>query len=178
MRQRPLCGDYVSCTLLCIVKAIPPETEEIAGGKEAIARELDELGPMKRNEKMLLGLSLVLLFLWATEKILHPFDSSTTTIAAITIMLLPGVGVMTWKEAQARIPWGTLVLFGVGISLGSVLLSTKAAPWLAKVIVGVVWSANCAGVGRACSAGRVFDCDSPGLCQCHRTGGSDADSGL
>jgi di/tricarboxylate transporter len=51
-------------------------------------------------------------------------------------MLLPGVGVMTWKEAQPNIPWGTLVLFGVGISLGSALLSTKAAAWIAKIVVG------------------------------------------
>jgi di/tricarboxylate transporter len=51
-------------------------------------------------------------------------------------MLLPGIGVMNWKEAQDRIPWGTLVLFGVGISLGSALLSTQAASWLAKLIVG------------------------------------------
>ena len=52
-------------------------------------------------------------------------------------MLLPGIGVMNWKEAQDRIPWGTLVLFGVGISLGSALLSSQAATWLAKGIVGL-----------------------------------------
>ena len=50
-------------------------------------------------------------------------------------MFLPWVGVMGWKEAQAKVPWGTLVLFGVGISLGTALLQTKAAGWLANVIV-------------------------------------------
>jgi di/tricarboxylate transporter len=54
----------------------------------------------------------------------------------IAIMLLPKVGVMTWKEAQAKIGWGTLMLFGVGISLGTALLATKAAAWLAKIVVG------------------------------------------
>lgn len=42
---------------------------------------------------------------------------------------------MSWKDAQPKINWGTIVLFGVGISLGSALLSTKAAAWLAKIIV-------------------------------------------
>ena len=66
---------------------------------------------------------------------LHTFDTSTTTVVAIALMFLPWIGVMGWKEAQPQIPWGTLVLFGVGISLGTALLQTKAAGWLANVIV-------------------------------------------
>lgn len=114
---------------------IPPEMKEIPGGQETIARELAALGPMKPDEKKLMLISVILLILWSTEKILHPFDTSSTTLAAITIMMLPGVGIMSWKEAQARIGWGTLVLFGVGISLGSTILSTKAGDWIAHVIV-------------------------------------------
>jgi sodium-dependent dicarboxylate transporter 2/3/5 len=120
-----------------LMKLMPPEIDEVVGGKAAIAKEMAELGPMTFNEKKLLVISIVLLFLWATEKIVHPFDTSTTTIVAITLMLMPGIGVMTWKEAQSRIPWGTVILFGVGISLGSALLSMKAAAWLAQIIVQV-----------------------------------------
>ena len=90
---------------------------------------------MKTDEKKMLLISFVLLFLWSTEKVLHPFDTSSTTIAAIAIMLLPKIGVMSWPEAQSKIPWGTVILFGVGISLGSAILSTKAAAWIAKIIV-------------------------------------------
>ena len=121
-----------------LMKIMPPETKEIAGGHEAIAKNLAELGPMKPTEKRLLALSFLLLFFWTTEQILHNFDTTSTTFAAIAIMLLPGVGVMTWKEAQSRVPWGTLMLFGVGISLGTALLSTKAATWLANMIVAAV----------------------------------------
>lgn len=120
-----------------LLKLMPPETDEIAGGKEAVAKALAELGPMTIDEKKLMFVSIILLFLWATEKIIHPFDTSSTTIAAIAILLLPKVGIMTWKDAQPRIPWGTLILFGVGISLGSALLSTKAAAWLAAKIVAM-----------------------------------------
>jgi len=49
---------------------------------------------------------------------------------------------MGWKQAQPRIPWGTVVLFGVGISLGTALLQTKAAGWLANVIVQNLGLAN------------------------------------
>jgi anion transporter len=119
-----------------LMKMMPPEVEEIEGGKAAVAKSLAELGPMSGPEKRLLGVSLMLLFFWTTEGLLHSIDTSTTTIVAIAFMLLPKVGVISWSEAQERIPWGTVVLFGVGISLGSALLSTHAAAWLAKLIVG------------------------------------------
>ena len=120
-----------------LMKVMPPEMDEIPGGDAVVAKALADLGPMKTDEKKMLIISFVLLFFWATEKIVHPFDTSSTTIAAIAIMLLPGIGVMSWKEAQPNIPWGTLILFGVGISLGSAILSTKAAAWVAKLVVSI-----------------------------------------
>lgn len=42
---------------------------------------------------------------------------------------------MDWKFAQPNIDWGSIVMFGAGIGLGSVLLKTKAATWLAHVFV-------------------------------------------
>jgi anion transporter len=118
-----------------LMKVMPPTIEEIPGSQGTIAKALADLGPMKLNEKKLFAISLALLFFWSTEMILHKFDTASTTLAAVAIMLMPIVGVMSWKEAQAKIPWGTLMLFGIGISLGSALLSTKAAAWLAKMIV-------------------------------------------
>jgi anion transporter len=117
-----------------LMKMMPPETREIEGGRAIVEKELRNLGPMRGEEKRLLAISLLLLFFWSTEKILHPLDTSTTTIVAIALMFMPRIGVMEWKSAQSVIPWGTLVLFGVGISLGSALLSTQAAPWLATWI--------------------------------------------
>ena len=118
-----------------MMKMMPPETEEVAGGEAAIARSLTELGPMKGSEKKLLAISLILLAFWATEQVLHKIDTSTTTIVAIGLLFLPGIGVMGWKEAQSKVPWGTIVLFGVGIGLGTALLQTKAAGWLANYLV-------------------------------------------
>lgn len=114
---------------------LKPETETVPGGAATIRKALADLGPMSGAEKRLLTISLILLCFWATESVLHPFDSSTTTTVAVALLFLPGIGVMEWKQAQARFPWGTIVLFGVGISLGTVLLQTKAAAWIANLIV-------------------------------------------
>jgi len=83
----------------------------------------------------LLAVSVLLLLAWSTEGKLHPFDTTTTTYAGLVILLLPRVGIMTWKDVQSRIPWGTVIVFGVGISLGSALLSTHAGQWLGGQVV-------------------------------------------
>ena len=129
-------GVLMSIALYFVMtRMMPPEVKEVPGGREGIRKSLAELGPMKANEMKLLLLTLVLIGFWATEGILHKFDTSTTTITAVALMFLPGFGILTWKEAQPKIPWGTVILFGVGISLGTALLTTNAAQWLANIVV-------------------------------------------
>jgi anion transporter len=129
-------GVLMSVALYFVMtRMMPPEVRDVPGGREAIRKSLADLGPMKASEKKLLAISLALLGFWATEGALHSFDTSSTTIAAIALLFLPGIGIMTWKQAQPTIPWGTIVLFGIGISLGTALLQTKAAVWLADIVV-------------------------------------------
>lgn len=118
-----------------MTRMMEPEMKEIAGGQETIRQQLAELGPMTLNQWKLLAVVLVLLGFWSTEKVLHNFDTTSTTIAAVALMLFPRIGVMDWKQSQKGFPWGTVVLFAVGISVGSALLQTKAAGWLAQLIV-------------------------------------------
>ncbi|WP_027579818.1 DASS family sodium-coupled anion symporter [Bradyrhizobium sp. Ai1a-2] len=129
-------GIIMSIVLYFVMtRMMPPEVKEVPGGRDAIRKSLAELGAMKASEKKLLAISLTLLGFWATEGVLHRFDTSSTTIAAVALLFMPGIGIMTWKEAQPRIPWGTVVLFGVGISLGTALLQTGGAVWLANLVV-------------------------------------------
>ncbi|AHV91942.1 na+ symporter family protein [Bordetella holmesii ATCC 51541] len=121
--------------IFVVLKMLPPESDEIAGGKEAVERELQELGPMTAPQKRLLAVSILLLVCWSTEKILHNFDTTSTTYFGLVLLMLPRFGVMTWKDVQSRIPWGTVIVFGVGISLGSALLSTQAGQWLGNQVV-------------------------------------------
>ena len=73
--------------------------------------------------------------MWATGGKLHSIDTTTTTIIAIALFFFPKIGIMDWKFAQPNIDWGSIVMFGAGIGLGTVLLKTKAATWLAQVFV-------------------------------------------
>ncbi|HEC2157206.1 hypothetical protein B4W72_06590 [Staphylococcus delphini] len=121
-----------------MLKVIPPEQDAIEGGTELVKQQLAELGPVKPTEWRLIIISLLLLVFWSTEKVLHPIDSSSITLIALAIMLTPKIGVMNWKEVESRIPWGTIIVFGVGISLGNVLLKTTAAQWLSDQTFGLM----------------------------------------
>jgi anion transporter len=129
-------GVLMSIALYFVMtRMMPPEVKSVPGGRDAVRKSLADLGPMKASEMKLLGISLTLLAFWATEGVLHRLDTSTTTITAVALMFMPGIGIMNWKDAQPKIPWGTVILFGVGISLGTALLQTKGAVWLADLVV-------------------------------------------
>lgn len=125
-----------------MIKLIKPETKVVEGGTELIKKDLKELGNLKPAEIRLIIVSLTLLLLWSTEEILHPFDTTTVTIVAIAILLAPKVGVFDWKTVEKMIPWGTIIVFAVGIALGSTLLSTESAQWLSDKVFGAMGLEN------------------------------------
>ncbi len=129
----------MSIALFFIMKlVIKPETQVVEGGKELIQGQLKELGKIKASELRLIVVAVALLFLWATEEKLHPFDKTTVTIVAIAILLTPKIGVFDWKTVQQMIPWGTIVVFAVGISMGTLLLDTTGAQWLSDKVFGAI----------------------------------------
>ena len=125
-----------------VLKMMPPEADNIPGGKEAVAKELKDLGPMPGPQLRLLIVTCILLFFWATGGgLLHRIDTTSSTVVGLVILMLPGIGVINWKEVQKRTPWGTILVFGAGISLGSALLNTGAGKWLGD------WVVQSAGLG-------------------------------
>ena len=83
-----------------------PEIDRIEGGAAAIRADLAKLGPMSAKEKRTLLVGAALLMTWATEGRLHGIDTASSTIIAVAVLLLPGIGVMGWKQAQAGVPPG------------------------------------------------------------------------
>lgn len=124
-----LCG-FLS---IVVIKYLwPPENDDISAGQVVIKQELDKLGAMTGKEKYTLAVFLVTLLLWATDK-LHGYDVTLVAMLTVLAIIVPGPQqIMTWKQAEGKVPWNILIVYGAGLSLGAILAQSGAAGWVAQ----------------------------------------------
>jgi sodium-dependent dicarboxylate transporter 2/3/5 len=117
-----------------------------AGLPAYVAQARSQLGPWTRGQKSVGGVFLLLSTLWLVPASLtavfgstHPVAAWADThlpetfaalFAACLLFYLPGdaprEAVLRWRDA-ARIDWGTILLFGGGLSLGKLMFDTRLA---------------------------------------------------
>lgn len=131
----PYCIALMAVLYFLVTRMNRFEFAEIPGGKTAIARALAELGPMSGREKRISLIFFVTILFWATESY-HRIDVNTVAVMSVVLMLAPVIGIAGWDDLSSLVDWGTVLLFGAGISLGSALLESGAALWLANSALG------------------------------------------
>ncbi len=110
----------------------PPDVTDISAGQNYVRGELEKLGPMTTIEKYTLIVFLLTLALWATD-VFHKINSTLVAMMAVIALIAPGPQqVMTWKEAEKKVPWNIFIVYGAGLSMGAVLVSSGAAKWIAE----------------------------------------------
>ena len=133
--------------VLVVVLFNRPEVRQVEGVGRHVADERAKLGPLTRGEKntlLVLTLALVGWFLPGLVGIVAGDDSDAYTqvgeasnegivaiIAAALLFLLPidwkrRKFTLNWNQAT-QIDWGTIILFGGGITLGTLLSETGLA---------------------------------------------------
>ncbi len=125
------------CTGWLVLKMYPPEIKEIPGGMQFIKTELTELGPMSWAEKRAVLYFVLALVLWSTDSI-HNFNSTMVAFLVSTLIFLPHIGVLNWKETEKSIPWELFIYFGGVITLSDALMKTKAFEWLIKSLLAML----------------------------------------
>lgn len=123
------------CGLLAVPILIwmwPPEIDDISAGQAYVNKELEGLGPMSFIEKYTMVVFLLTLALWATDTF-HRINATLVAMMSVMAMIAPGPQqLMTWKQAEKKVPWNIFIVYGAGLSMGSVLVSSGAAAWIAN----------------------------------------------
>jgi sodium-dependent dicarboxylate transporter 2/3/5 len=111
---------------LLAMKVFFPLTPEeqvprIAGGMDQLRRAYDDLGPMTMKEVQSVVIFMIILALWATDRV-HGVSATSVAFVGAIVALLPRVGIVKWNEVD--IPWH-LMLFSAGAyTLGAGLAAT------------------------------------------------------
>jgi sodium-dependent dicarboxylate transporter 2/3/5 len=132
-------------------------TGEIPGADRIIIERRSALGPWRRGEKNVLFAFLVTVTLWVVPGLVslslgedHPAASTLSDAVPISVAALIGVVILfllpidrerratlTWREAVG-IDWGTILLFGGGLSLGQMAFSTGLAEAFGRIVTAGV----------------------------------------
>jgi len=111
--------------------------QDFPGGKEEISDLLQKLGPIKKEEKIILSVFILTAFFWITrsflwQNIIPPLDDTIIAmVSGIALFTLPagnGKRIIDWNDALT-IPWGIMLLFGGGMALASGFQETGLAEW-------------------------------------------------
>jgi solute carrier family 13 (sodium-dependent dicarboxylate transporter), member 2/3/5 len=146
----PIC--LIMFVALCIILILlnRPEVRRLSGAESYVNEERSKLGPLSRGERNTLVVFGVAVSLWVLPGVIallfgdesgvytavgNRLDEGTVAIlAAVLLFLLPidwarRRFTMNWNEAVG-IDWGTVILFGSGIALGTLLSETGLAETL------------------------------------------------
>ncbi len=126
---------------IILIKTFPLEKIDLSMSEEDIEEQARQLGKITGKEISVIAIFLLTISLW----ILGPFIKEWTggaisflsisyvAIACSLFFFLPGLEVLSWKEAENDISWGGIILIVTGLALGMAIYKTGAAQWVAWI---------------------------------------------
>ncbi|SEH15749.1 solute carrier family 13 (sodium-dependent dicarboxylate transporter), member 2/3/5 [Natronorubrum sediminis] len=126
--------------------AISPEFDQLPIGDDTIDRQLEQLGAMSKQERMVLVVFVGMALAWISASLLEQFEyiglSDPDTVVAIAgalvLFTLPTktedgehTFLLDWTNG-VKIPWGVILLFGGGLAIAAGFDQSGLAAWLAE----------------------------------------------
>jgi sodium-dependent dicarboxylate transporter 2/3/5 len=127
----PLVVVMTALAALVVRYFIHSEVTDITRATKMLDRQVARLGPMSGQERRLAGLAIVTILCWITLG--HSVDLAV--IAIMSAVALAVLRIVNWRETQAFVNWGVVVMYGGAVALGAALKDTHAMLWLVQQVM-------------------------------------------
>lgn len=120
----------------------PPTIRQTPNASKFAKERLAELGAMKRAEKIMLGVFLLLLALWAGALgLFFGISLNATTVALLGLSLVLVSGVLSFDDVlKEKTAWNTLVWFSALVMMATMLGKLGVTQFLAEALGGLASS--------------------------------------
>jgi divalent anion:Na+ symporter, DASS family len=117
---------------LFLLKLAPPGLKDAGTARRQARSDLDEMGPWTRAEKIVLGVFVLMVGLWASKP-LHGLHTTTVALTGVGILLVAGAE--KWKEMKGNAAaWDALIWLGGLISMADALRELGFISWFAETM--------------------------------------------
>ena len=121
---------------LFIYRFFPPEVKETPDAVDFAHRELREMGPLKRPEKILLAVFIIVVALWISAP-WHGVDATVIALSGIALLLISDV--LTWRDITDEThAWEVFIWYGGLVMMATALGETNLTKLFAESIAGVM----------------------------------------
>ena len=90
--------------------------------------------PFSGKEIRTLVITIGASLLWLTDA-LHHWNPALPAILALACLMLPGIGVLSWKDFEKGFGWANFFVLASSLSLARALISSGASAWIAEATV-------------------------------------------
>jgi sodium-dependent dicarboxylate transporter 2/3/5 len=127
----PLSLALLAVTAVLLDRIGARDRVDIAPCRRLLEARLAEAGPMSRQERRLawIGVGTVLAWMFLGHHL------GLALISVLSAVLLFVFRVTDWGAVERNVNWGIIIMYGGAVALGSALVQSGAANWLANQLV-------------------------------------------
>ncbi|XP_010520862.1 PREDICTED: dicarboxylate transporter 2.1, chloroplastic [Tarenaya hassleriana] len=126
------------CTPLVLYKLYPPETKDTPEAPAIAAKKLEQMGPVTRNELIMVSTMLLAVSLWVCGEALG-IPSVVAAMIGLSILLL--LGVLEWDDCLSeKSAWDTLAWFAVLVGMAGQLTNLGVVTWMSDCVAKLLQS--------------------------------------
>jgi divalent anion:Na+ symporter, DASS family len=126
---------------LVIYLICPPEIKQMDNVKEIMDAKLQDLGPVKVSEKVMIAVFSLVVVLWIFGS---KINLDSTTVAVLGLIIIISTGVVSWKEFTGKSgTWDLFLWIGAFMMMAGQLNKLGVIGWVSQLvqqnISGVSW---------------------------------------